>query len=86
MKRIALGPRDRHAQHKDLALLNRLYAAENLGTGQKIEASDLVVRAPSAPVFRQAFKHIDHIPNFSHSAIDSSPPGVIRDAARFQPQ
>src|SRR2546427_4369167 len=53
MERITLRPRDRHAEHEGLALLDRADAAQNLLVGEEVETPKLVVRAPTSPILRR---------------------------------
>src|SRR5215469_476951 len=51
MGRIALRARDRHTQHEDFALLYGAHSAQDFLAGQEVEASDLIIGAPSSPIF-----------------------------------
>jgi hypothetical protein len=55
MERVALWPRDRHAEHEGLALLDRADAAQDLLIGEKVETPKLVVSAPASPILRRIF-------------------------------
>jgi glutathione S-transferase len=55
MSRIALGPRDRNAEHEHLAVLNGAHPAQHFCVGKEIQAADLVVGAPSPQFFGASF-------------------------------
>src|SRR5262245_27659349 len=71
MEWVTLRPRDRHAEHEGLALLDRTDTAQDLLVSKEIETAQLIISTPASPILRRILEQFGEFDWFVRHCISS---------------